>query len=363
MIDSFIERVLYARELSPFTTKDKVFFYRELAFLLEWWVSEVVALDIVKKTSEKTSLQYISESLMKDLNQGESFAAGMMRLPTYFPESDVYIVKSWEALWQLTLVLKYLANEYEFLSSMRNKYISAVMYPVLLFVVSCIAIYALFTTILPWIFDMVKQFEWVEIPATTQFLMQITWFLSLHGSSILISLAILIFWWSILFSTEDGKRYLDTLSFQLPIIGTLTKQYSLITFLRYMKLLIYSGMQYVDVFWFLKDIMGNSQYKDAIQDVIDGIQVGQPIAGTLLKHSAFIPMDVIMLLRVGEETASFDRALENAIRMYEDEFQKSLDGLSKLLEPILIVFVWWIIAMIAVSVFWVIGNLLWSLQA
>jgi type IV pilus assembly protein PilC len=85
--------------------------------------------------------------------------------------------------------------------------------------------------------------------------------------------------------------------------------------------------------------MGNSQYKDAIQDVIDGIQVGQPIAGTLLKHSAFIPMDVIMLLRVGEETASFDRALENAIRMYEDEFQKSLDGLSKLLEPILIVFV------------------------
>jgi type II secretory pathway component PulF len=49
--------------------------------------------------------------------------------------------------------------------------------------------------------------------------------------------------------------------------------------------------------------------------------------------------------------------------MYEDEFQKSLDGLSKLLEPILIVFVWWIIAMIAVSVFWVIGNLLWSLQA
>jgi type IV pilus assembly protein PilC len=85
--------------------------------------------------------------------------------------------------------------------------------------------------------------------------------------------------------------------------------------------------------------MGNYQYKDAIQDVIDGIQIGKPIAATLMMHSDFIPMDVIMLLRVGEETASFDRALDNAIRMYEDEFQKSIDGLSKLMEPVLIVFV------------------------
>jgi type II secretory pathway component PulF len=74
----------------------------------------------------------------------------------------------------------------------------------------------------------------------TQFLMDATTFLSMHGSSILIGLLVLVFGGTILFSTDDGKRYLDTMSFQLPVIGTLTKQYSLITFLRYMKLLIYS---------------------------------------------------------------------------------------------------------------------------
>lgn len=363
MIDSLIERVLYARELSPFGIKDKVFFYREMSFLLEWGVSEVNALHIIKTTSEKSSMQFITESLMSSLNQWESFAASMMKMPVYFPDSDIYIIKSWEALGQLTLVLKYLANEYEFLSSMKSKYISALMYPVLLFVVSCIAIYALFTTILPGIFDMITQFEWVEIPTVTQYMMNITTFLQLHGSSLLIGILVLVFWVSILVSTQDGRRYADMMSFKVPIVGTLIKQYNLITFLRYMKLLIYSGMQYVDVFWFLKDIMANYQYKDAIQQVIEGIQVGNPIAATLLQYTSFIPMDVVMLLRVGEETASFDKALENATRMYEDEFQKSLDGLSKLLEPILIVFMGWIIAMIAISVFWVIGNLLWSLQA
>lgn len=107
--------------------------------------------------------------------------------------------------------------------------------------------------------------------------------------------------------------------------------------------------------------MQHHQYKVAIQDV-DNIQIWNPIAATLMQYSSFIPMDVIMLLRVGEETATFDTALGNAIRIYEDEFQKSVEWLSKLLEPILIVFVWWIIALIAVSVFGIIGNLLGSLQ-
>jgi type IV pilus assembly protein PilC len=363
MIDKYIEKVMYSKEFSPFGVKEKVFFYREMAFLLDGGVSIVDALEIIQTSQSHSTLQYITESLTRDLNQGISLASSMQNMSEYFSDSDINIIKSGESMGQMTTVLKYLANEYEFLQRIRNKYISAITYPALLFVICTIAIYALFTGILPGIFDMVKQFEGVEIPATTQFLMNTTTFMQNNSTSIVAGFLLLIAMIFVMNTTESGKRKGDVLMFNLPIVGPLSKQYNLIKFLRYMRLLIYSGLQYIEVFEFLKDIMSHTLYKEAINDVIQNMQSGMPIAATLAKYSNFIPIDVIVLLRVGEETATFDKALENAILMYEDEFQKSLDGLSKLLEPILIVLVGGVIAVTAISVFGVIGNLLGSLQS
>lgn len=98
-------------------------------------------------------------------------------------------------------------------------------------------------------------------------------------------------------------------------------------------------MNFLQVFIFLRDIMGNLSYKEAIDDIIGAINRGETIGHTLEKYTSFIARDVVALLKVGEETASFEGALSNAIAMYEEEFQKVLDGLSKVIEPILIVFI------------------------
>lgn len=122
-----------------------------------------------------------------------------------------------------------------------------------------------------------------------------------------------------------------------------------------------AGMNFLDVFVFLREIMENITYKEMIDDIIGAINRGETIGGTLGNYSHIIAKDVVALLKVGEETASFESALSNAIRMYEDEFEKQLDGLSKAIEPILIVFIWWVIAMVAMSVFGMIGTLLDSI--
>ena len=114
-----------------------------------------------------------------------------------------------------------------------------------------------------------------------------------------------------------------------------------------------SGMNFLEVFLFLKDIMGNISYKIMIDDIIAAINRWETIGSTLEKYD-----DVVALLKVGEETASFEKTLDNAIRMYEDEFNKVIDGVSKVIEPVLIVFIWLIVAMVALSVFGIIGTLL-----
>jgi type IV pilus assembly protein PilC len=123
-----------------------------------------------------------------------------------------------------------------------------------------------------------------------------------------------------------------------------------------------AGMNFLDVFIFLREIMSNLSYKEAIDDIIGAINRGETIGGTLENYTHFIAKDVVALLKVGEETASFETALTNAIRMYEEEFNKVLDGLSKVIEPVLIVFIGGIIAMVALSVFGIIGSLLDSIQ-
>jgi len=109
--------------------------------------------------------------------------------------------------------------------------------------------------------------------------------------------------------------------------------------------------------------MGNLTYKQMLDDIIAGINKGETIGSVLEKYDDIINKDVIALLKVGEETASFEGALTNAIAMYTEEFNKILDGLSKAIEPILIVFMGGIVAMVALSVFGMIGSLLDGVQS
>lgn len=363
MFDQLIERFLYQRDTAFFSIKEKVFLLRELSYLIEGWVAIAEAVNIIQTSSEKWSVKKICEAMAESLNKGEALSRAMRRLPKYFNEGDCNIIKSGEGSGELTHVLKYLAQEYEFLHMIKNKYTSAMIYPAFLFLVSLGAIYILFTSVLPGIFDMVEQFNITSIPPTTKRLMAITSFVSVHVNQIILGIILIVFWCSVMFSTEDGRRSLQLFSFRLPVVGTLTRYYILIKCLRYMKLLMYSGMNYLDVFTYLRDIMQNTAYKDPLDAVIVRIQLWWTIGGALESYTSFIPKDVIALIKVGEETAALEKSLENAVLMYEDEFQKLLDGVSKIIEPVLIVFVGSIIAATAISVFGIIGSMLESLQA
>ena len=360
-VDTHIENFIKERELGYFNIKQKVFLFRELSYMIEWWVAIVDSVLIIKNGTDKGAVRKICDEMYFALNRGETLSLSMSLLPRYFNQGDVNIVKSGEESGELTLVLKYLAEEYEFLHNIKTKYKSAMIYPWVLFGMAIISVYVLFTKILPGIFEIVTQFDAQNIPMMTQVMMNMTTFLQENTLKIVMVLGM---WWFILwviFSTQKGQRFIDQNVFKLPLLGKVTQYYDMIKFMRYMRLLMQAGMNFLDVFVFLSEIMENITYKEMIDDIIGAINRGETIGGTLGNYSHIIAKDVVALLKVGEETASFESALSNAIRMYEDEFEKQLDGLSKAIEPILIVFIWWVIAMVAMSVFGMIGTLLDSI--
>ncbi len=361
-LDKYIDKFLRERELGYFSIKEKVFLYRELAYLIEGWVAIADSVLTIKHSTDKWSVKKICDDMYNSLNEGETLSHSMAGLPRYFNEWDINIVKSGEESGEMTRVLKYLAEEYEFLAHIKSKYIGAMIYPSLLFTVAIGAVFLLFTKILPNIFELVAAFPDLKLPAMTLFLKNMTGFLVDNTVKILIAIVVLGFAIWVFVSTPEGKKYLDQRIFNMPLVGKITRYYDMVKFMRYMKLLMSAWMNFVEVFTFLKEIMGNLQYKQMLEDIIAWVNRGERIGSVLEKYDDIISKDVIALLKVGEETASFEGALTNAIAMYTEEFNKLLDGLSKVIEPILIVFMGGIVAMVALSVFGMIGSLLDGVQ-
>lgn len=107
-----------------------------------------------------------------------------------------------------------------------------------------------------------------------------------------------------------------------------------------------SGLNYVDTMWFLKDIMGVAAYTEMIDHILNTIKSGGTIYSVLVQYPLLIPTNLAVLFKVWEQTGNITQAIDNGITMYQQDLNKNLDNLSKIIEPVLIIFVW--------------GLLLWS---
>lgn len=362
MLDQLLLTLMKLKDTWTFSVKDKIFFFRELSYLLEWGVSLLESTNLIKSNTENYMIKSICEQMYNSLVKWETLHRSMSRMPKFFNEWDVNIIKSWETSWELQNVLTYLANEYENLYDIKNRYIGALIYPSIILLVSVWAVYIILKFVLPGIFSIIDQFNNVQLPFATRVLISAADFISAYGTNFLIILFFLVFALSLVLSTEEGKKYFDVKIFQIPVFGKLSRYYSLVKFLRYMKLLINSGMNFVEVFTSLRFIMDNRLYKEMCDEIVAAIRRWEPVVSVMQNYQIIIPSDVTVLLKVGEETASFGSSTERAIWFYEQEFNKMVNNFSKVVEPIMIVVVWVIIAFIALSVFGVIWSILDSMQ-
>ena len=115
MMDQIVEAYLKNKDQGSFGTKDKIFFYREMAYLIEWWVSILESVNTIASTTDNYAIKQICQVIAGELSSGQSFSKALGKLTKYFSEGDVNIIKSGESSWEMITILKSLAREYEFL--------------------------------------------------------------------------------------------------------------------------------------------------------------------------------------------------------------------------------------------------------
>lgn len=362
MLENYIRQYLAVREKAGFGMKDKIFLFRELAYLLQGGVSLLDAANMIAARGDSAPQRYIGRQIAQMLKEGRQLSYAFSRLPDYFNASDVYIVRSGEASGNLVKVLSSLSREYHFLRTLQSKYISALTYPVLLLIISLIAVFVLFIVILPGIFSIAEQFPGIEMPVVTRAMMFISDVMKNNIAAICVIIGVICFILSIIFSSERGQKRGFAQLLRLPMIGLMTKYYYLIKFFRYMRIMQYAGMPYLVTFQMLKDIMRIGAYQELLEEMISQVKRGETIHEVFLRYLDIIPANAAMLVKVGEETANLPEALGNIVEIYEEDLNNMLSNLSKVIEPVLIVFVGGVVVMIAFSVFGIITTILGGVQ-
>lgn len=358
MLEELITKIYNYKLSRTISNKEKILLFKELSYLVKWWVWIVDALKIIWENSNNIAINNICDKLIKSLKKWETFSRSLWKLPKHFNEWDVSIIKSWENSWELENVLMYLSKEYSFIDNIKKQYISSLIYPVFLLLISLFAVYITFTVILPWVISLVDEFDAWELPFATNLMITLTEFFNENGFRILFWFFLMIFGFSVFVSTKEWKKWFDWAVLNIPIIWKITQYYYLMKFFRYKKLLISAWMDYKSIFKNLKNIMPNYYYKTMLDEVLVWINKWESFVDIMISYKNIIPSDIWALIKSWEETANIDTALWNVIEIYEEEFYSKLNNIWKMIEPIMILIVGVVIGFIAMWIFSIITHLI-----
>jgi type IV pilus assembly protein PilC len=216
----------------------------------------------------------------------------------------------------------------------------------------------LFGFVLPSVFEIATSFSSSELPFATRILKWFSDFLVNGWKAILWFFALVIIVWWLFFSTEKWKKTRFRMLLNIPLIWEMTKYYYLVRWCRYMRLMLISWMSYVETFKTLRDVLRIPAYQDMIERILAWLQRGDTIYSALRHEQELIPSNVAVLVRVWEETANLQNSIWNVLKMYQEELNNTINRLAKVIEPIMLVFIWALVAIIAAWVFGIIFQLM-----
>ncbi len=335
--------------------KDLVIFSRQLSTLLESKVSLIQALRTLVKQTSKESFKDVIFAMAVAVEGGTAFSGALEMYPDIFSNFYVSIVKSGEASGNLDSTLIYLADHLEKQYDLESKVKGAMTYPALILSVFLIIGFIMMTFVLPKMLSVFSN-STQELPIITRFLIALSAFLTSYWWMVVLAVfgaVILVISFS---RTAYGKRKIDMLKLNLPILGPLFQKIYIARFSENLSMLIKGGLPIVQALKISAEVIGNEIYKEIIYKTVDGVKAGEQI-GMVLAAYPIIPPIVSNMITIGERTGRIDYVLKNLSKFYTREVDNSVDSLASIIEPFLIVFLGIAVAILVAGVLLPIYNM------
>ncbi len=326
-------------------------FTRQLATLIDAGLPLLKGLEVLGKQEKDEVLRRIILNLSESVQGGSTFSESLGQHPRVFSRLFVNMVKAGELGGVLEVVLNRLAEFQEKAQKLKNKVVSAMTYPVIVLGIAMLILVFLLTFIVPKFEQIFKDLLGNKpLPDLTRFVMGLS-ATAVSNWYILVLIAVGgVAGWKSLNSSEKGRVLIDKTVLKLPLFGDLMRKSSISRFTRTLGTLVTSGVPILQALLITRETAGNSIVAEAVMKVHDAVKEGESIV-TPLEASGVFPAMVISMVDVGEETGQLPDMLLKIAEVYDDEVDSTVDALTALLEPLMIVFLAVVVGTIVVALF------------
>ncbi len=318
--------------------------YSQFADLLRAGVPALRSLDVLHRQTSNAVLKEVLQEVREDLASGYTLADAMDKHPNAFSPLHVSMIRAGEKGGFLEDVLTRIAIFTERQNDLRNKLVGAMMYPTILMTVGGGIIIFLLTVVVP----RVREFLRGELPLMTKAVFATCDFLKLHGGAVagaVVVLALLL--WGFLRS-QQGRLLFDRFQLKAPMMGKIVTLVAICRFCRILGTLLHNGVPILQSLKIARDSAGNRLLMEVIDDATDNVRKGASLASPLGKSTLF-PLDIVDMIAVGEESNNLEHVLVTIADSYEARTARNIDLMVRLLEPLLLVGMAAVVAVIAVA--------------
>ena len=341
---------LFGAAGSPVKPKDIAFFSRQMATMMKSGVPIVSALDIIASGHKNPRMKKLVDTIRTDIEGGSSMYEAVSKHPVQFDELYRNLVRAGEGAGVLETVLDTVATYKENIEALKGKIKKALFYPIMVVVVAMLVSGIMLVFVVPQFEDVFKSFG-ADLPAFTQLVVNLSRFM--------------VSWWWLMLLVAIGtavglvmaykrspkmQHAMDRFVLKVPVIGQIMHNSAIARFSRTTAVTFKAGVPLVEALGIVAGATGNTVYEEAVLRMRDDVSVGYPV-NMSMKQTNLFPHMVIQMTGIGEEAGALDAMLFKVAEYYEQEVNNSVDALSSLLEPMIMVFIGTIVGGMVIAMY------------
>lgn len=325
---------LFGPRKQSIKASDIAIFTRQLATMMKAGIPLVQAFEIVGDSLENKSMRDLVMLVRDDVAAGNAFADSIRKHPRYFDDLFCNLIESGEQSGALETMLDRLATYKEKSEALKAKIKKAMNYPIAVVVVAIVVTGVLLIKVVPQFAETFSSFG-AELPGFTLFVLGLSDLAIAHWWKGLIGVIALGFTYKeAMLRSKTFHNRIDRISLKIPIIGPILNSSCYARFTRTLSTTFSAGVPLVEALDSVSGATGNVVYSDATQRVKDDVTTGQQL-NFAIKNTGLFPTMITQMVGIGEESGALDTMLDKCATYYEAEVDNAVDGLTALMEPMI----------------------------
>ncbi|MFN7142839.1 MAG: type II secretion system F family protein [Myxococcota bacterium] len=329
--------------------RDLVIFSRQFATMIDSGLPLVQCLDIQATQAENPTMRSQLKVVKEKVESGSTFAEALRTYPGTFDDLYVNLIAAGEVGGMLDTIMTRLAAYLEKNQKLIRQVKGAMTYPVIVIVVAFLVVTMLLLKVVPTFEDMFADFG-AALPAPTMFVLALSKWLQANIGYLVVGIVATIVGVGRFYRTTRGKLVIDKLLLQLPVFGELLTKVAVARFCRTLGTMVSSGVPILEALGICGRTAGNKVIENAINRVAISISEGRTIAEPLSEAKVF-PQMVCQMISVGEATGALDTMLTKIADFYDDEVDTAVEGLTAMLEPMIMAFLGIVIGGLVIAMY------------